>query len=321
MIPLTLSSHHKIYVAGHRGMVGSALVRLLHQRGFTNIIVATHKELDLCNQQAVESFFETVRPEFVFLAAAKVGGIHANNTYKADFIYDNLVIASNIIHSAWKYKVQKLVNLGSSCIYPKHAPQPIKEEYLLSGPLEPTNEPYAIAKIAAIKLCQYFNEQYHTNFLSAMPSNLYGPGDNFELENSHVLPAMIRKFHDAKISNADAVTLWGDGTPEREFLFVEDLVQGLLLMMQDISCEDMGSHINIGYGSDISIKNLALLVKDIVGYTGTIEWTPSMPNGTPKKLMDSSTIHTLGWHATTTLEQGIALSYRWFKENYATART
>lgn len=310
----------KIFLAGHKGMVGSALLRLLQEKGYRTIITRTRSELDLTSQQAVEDFFATERPEYVFLAAAKVGGIMANETYPAEFIYENLVIATNIIHSAWKHNVKKLLNLGSSCIYPKFSKQPIKEEYLLTDELEPTNEAYALAKIAALKLCHYYNKQYGTHYISVMPSNLYGIGDNFHYENSHALPAMIRKFHDAKIQGKDSVTLWGDGSAEREFLFVDDLAQCMLFLMEDISAEDTGELINVGYGSDIRIKALAELVKKEVGFMGSVVWDTSMPNGTPKKLMDSQRIHTLGWSASTTLEEGIAQSYTWFCEHYDEVR-
>ena len=310
----------KIFLAGHKGMVGSALLRLLQEKGYRTIITRTRSELDLTSQQAVEDFFATERPDYVFLAAAKVGGIMANETYPAEFIYENLVIATNIIHSAWKHNVKKLLNLGSSCIYPKFSKQPIKEEYLLTDELEPTNEAYALAKIAALKLCHYYNKQYGTHYISVMPSNLYGIGDNFHYENSHALPAMIRKFHDAKIQGKDSVTLWGDGSAEREFLFVDDLAQCMMFLMEDISAEDTGELINVGYGSDIRIKALAELVKKEVGFMGSVVWDTSMPNGTPKKLMDSQRIHTLGWSASTTLEEGIAQSYTWFCEHYDEVR-
>ena len=315
-----MNKNDTIYIAGHRGMVGAAIVRLLTQQGYTNLITKTHAELDLTRQQEVERFFAQEQPKFVFLAAAKVGGILANSTYKADFIYDNITIANNIVHSAWKYNVTKLINLGSSCIYPKFAEQPIKEESLLTDTLEKTNESYAIAKIAAIKLCRYFNEQYDTHFLSAMPSNLYGIGDNFHLKNSHVLPAMIRKFHEAKEQHKESVELWGDGSPEREFLFVDDLANALIFLMQDVTKDMIPEHINVGYGSDISIKNLAETIKNTVGYQGNIVWNTSMPNGTPKKLMDSSKIHALGWKAETSLEEGICATYNWFKEHYLNIR-
>lgn len=310
----------RIFVAGHAGMVGSAIVRFLKAQGYTNIIIRTRTELDLMNQQQVNMFFEQETPEFVFLASAKVGGILANNIYKADFIYNNLIIASNIIHGAWKYGVTKLINLASSCMYPKFAKQPIKEEYLLTDVLESTNEPYAIAKIAALKLCRYFNEQYDTNFLSATPCNLYGIGDNFSLEQSHVLPALIRKFHEAKLYSQRVVSLWGDGSAEREFLFVDDLVEALVFLMNNISSSDIGEHINIGFGSDVSIKELAQVIKDIIGFDGEISWDTTKPNGTPKKLIDSTLIHKLGWKPRMSLTQGIQDTYDWVLQHYAHMR-
>jgi GDP-L-fucose synthase len=303
----------KIYVAGHRGLVGSALVRKLSERGYANLVLRTSKELDLRRQADVEAFFSREKPEYVFLAAAKVGGILANSTYKAEFIYDNLMIAANIINSAFRSGVKKLLNLGSSCIYPKFAPQPMKEEFLLSGPLEPTNEPYAIAKIAAIKLCRYYNEQYGTNFLSVMPTNLYGPNDNFDLETSHVLPALIRKFHEAKESSSSSVALWGTGEPFREFLYVDDLADACLLLMNGYRFESIGEFINIGSGCDIKIKDLADLIKKIVGFEGAIQYDNSRPDGTPKKLLDISKLKSLGWTAKTTLEQGIGKTYEWYR--------
>ncbi len=303
----------KIYVAGHNGMVGSALVRLLRKEGYENLIFKTSKDLDLRNQTNVMHFFEQEKPEYVFIAAAKVGGIHANNTYRADFLLDNLLIETNLIHASWKFEVKKLLFLGSSCIYPKFAPQPIPEEALLTGPLEPTNEPYAIAKIAGIKLCENFRLQYGCNFISAMPTNLYGPGDNYDLQNSHVLPAFIRKFHEAKIHNLNKVIIWGDGSPLREFLHVDDLANACLFLMKNYN---EISHINVGSSSEISIKDLALLVKKIVGFQGDIEFDKSKPNGTPRKLMDSSKIFRLGWKPTIDLETGVKIVYQEFQKNY-----
>jgi GDP-L-fucose synthase len=302
----------KICVAGHRGLVGSALLRKLRADGYTNIIVRTSKELDLRMQADVESFFEQERPEYVFLAAAKVGGIMANNTYTAEFIYDNLMIAANVIHAAYRYGVKKLLNLGSSCIYPKFAPQPLKEEYLLTGALEPTNEPYAIAKIAAIKLCRYYNERYGTNFISVMPTNLYGPYDNFDLETSHVLPALIRKFHEAKIAKHDSVVLWGTGEPMREFLYVDDLADACVFLMNKYGFNDIGEFINIGTGTDVSIAELAQVVKNLTGYEGEIQHDYTKPDGTPRKLLDISKIRSLGWQPKTSLEDGIKKTYACF---------
>ena len=305
-----MRSESRIYVAGHNGLVGSAILRRLQAGGYTSIITRTSKELDLTRQAEVEAFFEKEQPEYVFLAAAKVGGILANSTYKADFIYKNLMIASNVIHTAYRCKTKKLLNLGSSCIYPKFAPQPMKEEHLLTGVLEPTNEPYAIAKIAAIKLCRYYNEQYGTNFISGMPTNLYGPKDNFDLVNSHVLPAMIRKFHEAKQNMA--VELWGTGSPFREFLYVDDLADACVFLMERFDYHEIGELINIGTGKDLTIKDLALLIRDIVGFRGEIIWDNSKPDGTPKKLLDISRIRALGWEPKTSLEEGIRNTYEWY---------
>ena len=299
----------KIYIAGHRGLVGSALQRKLVSEGYTNLLMRTSKELDLRQQAAVEIFFNTERPDYVFLAAAKVGGILANNTYKAEFIYDNLMIAANIINASYKYKVKKLLNLGSSCIYPKFAPQPMKEEQLLTGLLEPTNEPYAIAKIAAIKLCRYYNEQYQTNFISVMPTNLYGPNDNYDLETSHVLPALIRKFHEAKKSHQPAVTIWGTGKSFREFLYVDDLAEACIFLMEKYDYKEIGEFINIGTGSEVTIEDLAKLVKRVIGYEGAIHHDVTKPDGTPRKLLDSSRLRSLGWNATMGLEDGIRKTY------------
>lgn len=301
-----MEQNAKIYVAGHRGLVGSALVRRLEQGGYRNLIFRTSSELDLRDQNAVRSFFAAERPEYVFLAAAKVGGIHANNTCPADFIYDNLIVEANVIHEAFSTGVKKLLFLGSSCIYPRLAPQPMREEVLLTGALEPTNEPYAVAKIAGIKLCQSYNRQYGTNFISVMPTNLYGPGDNFDLENSHVLPAMIRKFHEAKEKQAPEVLLWGTGTPKREFLYVDDMADACLFLME----RHNGSQIvNIGTGSDVTIRELAEKIGTVVGYEGTIAWDSSKPDGMPRKLLDVSLLQGMGWEYSTGLEDGIKKTY------------
>jgi GDP-L-fucose synthase len=299
----------KIYVAGHNGMVGSAIVRALKQKGFTNLVLRTSKELDLRNQDEVEGFFSEEKPQFVFLAAAKVGGIVANNTYRADFLYDNLMIVSNIVHAAHRNKVTKLLFLGSSCIYPKMAPQPIKEEYLLTGPLEQTNEPYAIAKIAGIKLCESFRDQYGSDFISVMPTNLYGLNDNYHPENSHVLPALIRRFHEAKVNGLKEVTIWGSGSPKREFLYADDLADACLFLMETYSEKEI---VNIGCGEDLSIKELAGLVKDITGYTGNLVFDTSKPDGTPRKLLDVSKINALGWRYKTPLKEGMTMAYQDF---------
>ncbi|AMR34061.1 GDP-fucose synthetase [Mucilaginibacter sp. PAMC 26640] len=296
----------KVYVAGHRGMVGSAILQQLKKEGFTNLVTRTSAELDLRNQQQVADFFESEKPEYVFLAAAKVGGIMANNTYRADFLYENLQIQNNVIHSSYLYEVKKLMFLGSSCIYPKMAPQPLKEEYLLTGLLEPTNEPYAIAKIAGIKMCDAYVAQYGCNFVSVMPTNLYGYNDNYHPQNSHVLPALIRRFHEAKLQQSPSVTIWGTGTPKREFLFAEDLAEACYYLMQN---HDETGLINIGTGEDISIKDLALLIKNVVGYQGEILFDHTKPDGTPRKLMDVSKLRSLGWVYKTSLENGIALAY------------
>ncbi|MGY3054901.1 GDP-L-fucose synthase [Pedobacter sp. UYEF25] len=300
----------KIFIAGHRGMVGSSLKRNLEANGFTNLVVRTSIELDLRDPAAVKQFFETEKPQYVFLAAAKVGGIVANNTYRADFIYENLMIQNNVIHQAYKNGVKKLLFLGSSCIYPKMAPQPLKEEYLLTGVLEETNEPYAIAKIAGIKMCDAYRAQYGCNFISVMPTNLYGPNDNYDLKNSHVLPAMLRKFISAKKNNEQKVTIWGSGTPRREFLHADDLAEACLFLMQTYN--DSG-FLNIGVGEDISILELAELVQEIVGFKGKIETDLSKPDGTPRKLMDVSRLNTLGWAAKTSLKEGIAKVYEEIK--------
>ncbi|WP_299708116.1 GDP-L-fucose synthase [uncultured Pontibacter sp.] len=306
----------KIYIAGHRGMVGSAILRKLEANGHTNIITRTSSELDLRNQQAVQVFFETEKPDYIFLAAAKVGGIHANNFYRAEFLYDNLMIEANIIHAAHLSGVKKLMFLGSSCIYPKLAPQPLKEEYLLTGPLEQTNEPYAIAKIAGIKLCESYRDQYGSNFISVMPTNLYGYNDNYDLQNSHVLPALIRKFHEAKESNAPTVTVWGTGSPRREFLFADDLAEACVYLMENYDGREL---VNIGSGEDIAIKDLALLVKEVVGFGGELVFDTSKPDGTPRKLMDVSKLHSLGFHHKIELREGIALAYADFKSKLVIA--
>lgn len=299
----------RIYVAGHRGLVGGAIMRALTAQGFSNILTRAHADLDLCDQAAVTAFFAAEQPEYVFLAAAKVGGIHANSAYPAEFIRDNLVMQSNIIDSAYKHGCRKLLFLGSSCIYPKLCPQPIKEEYLLTGPLEPTNEWYALAKIAGIKMCQAYRRQYGFDAISAMPTNLYGPGDNFHPENSHVLPALIRRFHEAKQANAPEVVIWGTGTPRREFLYVDDLAEALVFLMQNYSEE---SHINVGCGRDLTIMELARLTADVIGYAGKINIDPTKPDGTPQKLLDVSRLTALGWQARTGLREGLAATYKWF---------
>jgi len=307
-----MDKNSKIYVAGHRGMVGSAVVRKLNAEGYHNIVVRTSKELDLRNQQAVNTFFDTEKPEYVFLAAAKVGGIHANNTYPAEFIYDNLMIEANIIHASYINKVKKLLFLGSSCIYPKFAKQPIKEEYLLDGYLEPTNEAYAIAKITGIELCKFYRRQYGCDFISAMPTNLYGPGDNFNLETSHVMPALIRKFHEAKVSGEKQVVMWGTGTPRREFMHVDDLAAACYHLMENYSEE---LHVNMGTGEDIEIGELAKLIKEIVGFEGEIVNDLSKPDGTPRKLLDVSLLKSIGFKYKIELKEGIEAVYSWVVEN------
>ena len=302
----------KIYIAGHNGMVGSAICRKLKELGYNNLIFKDSKALDLRNQNSVNDFFEREKPENVFLAAAKVGGILANSKYKAEFIYDNLMIQNNVINASFSHKVKKLLFLGSSCIYPKMAKQPIKEEYLLSGSLEPTNEPYAIAKIAGLKLCQYFKEQYGCNFISLMPTNLYGINDNFNLYNSHVLPALIRKFHEAKVNKKKVVQLWGSGKPYREFLYVDDLAEACVFLMKKYNSSNP---INVGSGYDLSILDLARKVKQVIGFSGQINWDSSKPDGTPRKLLDVSIINKLGWSAKTTLEDGIKKTYNWYVRN------
>jgi GDP-L-fucose synthase len=311
---LSAMNHHaKIYVAGHRGMVGSAIVRLLQKQGFQNIVMRNSNELDLTNQADVLSFFKQEQPEYVFLAAAKVGGIHANNTYRASFLFDNLMIEANVIHAAHLFNVKKLLFLGSSCIYPKLAQQPLKEESLLSGLLEPTNEPYAIAKIAGIKLCETYRHQYGNAFISAMPTNLYGPNDNYDLANSHVLPAMIRKFHEAKINKESEVVLWGTGTPLREFLHVDDLAIACLFLMEKY---DDSLFINVGSGEEVSIKELAECVSSVVGFQGDIIWDTSKPDGTPRKLMDNGRLKAMGWSPTIALQKGIEDVYDQFKKEF-----
>ena len=305
----------RVYVAGHRGLVGGAIVRALAAQGITDVVSRTHAEVDLRDQGAVNAFFASERPEYVFLAAAKVGGIHANNTYPAEFIRDNLLIQANIIDAAYRNGCKKLLFLGSSCIYPKLCPQPIREEYLLTGPLEPTNEWYAVAKIAGIKMCQAYRRQYGFDAISAMPTNLYGPGDNFHPEDSHVLPALIRRFHEAKTTGAPSVTIWGTGTPRREFLYVDDLAEALVFLMREYSEEE---HVNVGRGEDVTIMELAKLVADVVGYEGTIVTDLSKPDGTPRKLLDVSRINALGWRAKAGLREGITETYRWFVEKWQT---
>jgi GDP-L-fucose synthase len=328
----------KVYVAGHIGLVGSSLVRNLKKKGFSNIVTRSLKELDLKRQADTEAFFDSEKPEYVFLAAAKVGGIHANNTYKAQFIYDNIIIASNVINSAHKYGVKKLLNLGSSCVYPRSAPQPLEEDYLLTGPLEQTNEPYAVAKIAAIKMCRYYNEEYGSDFVSVMPTNLYGPNDNFNLETSHVLPALLRKFHLAKLTsegnqdqikkdievfgkipedlplNKDKVLLWGTGSPLREFLYSDDLAEACIMIMEKYSAKDIGEFVNIGAGKDIPIKKIAEIISKTVGFSGDINWDTSKPDGTPKKLLNISRIKKLGWQPKIDIRTGLKKYYEWYLE-------
>ena len=310
----------KIYIAGHSGMVGSAVKRNLEAKGYKNLLFKSFSELNLVRQSEVEEFFLKEKPEIVIVAAAKVGGILANNTYRAEFIYDNLMIESNIINAAYQNNVEKLIFLGSSCIYPKLAPQPLKEEYLLSDYLEFTNEPYAIAKIAGIKLCENYFRQYNSNFYSVMPTNLYGPNDNFNLTTSHVLPALIRKFHEAKINKENTVTLWGSGTPKREFMFVDDLADAVVFLLEKINAEDIYgsgiSHINIGTGEDLTISELAEIISKIVGFSGSIVYDSSKPDGTPRKLMDVTRLNNLGWKFKTSLTDGIQQTYKWFINNY-----
>ncbi|VWX35656.1 GDP-L-fucose synthase [Exiguobacterium oxidotolerans] len=313
-----MNKSSKIYVAGHRGLVGSAILRKLEIEGYENLIVRTSKQLDLRDKQQVDSFFELEKPEFVFLAAAKVGGIVANNEFPADFIRDNLMIQTNVIDASYRNQVEKLLFLGSTCIYPKLAPQPLKEEYLLTGPLEPTNDAYALAKIAGIKMCQSYNKQYGTNYISAMPTNLYGENDNFDLQSSHVMPALIRKFHEAKLSNQSLVEVWGTGTPKREFLYSDDLANACVYLMNHYNDDEI---INIGVGEDVSIKELAETVQRVVGFEGELKFDTTKPDGTPRKLVDTTKINQLGWKADVKLEDGISLAYTWFLNNTETLKT
>ena len=307
-----MNPNSKIYISGHRGMAGSAILRNLESKGYHNIITRTHSELDLTNQQSVNNFFETEKPEYVFLAAAKVGGILANSTYPAEFIYENLMIEANVIHAAYTHGVKKLLFLGSSCIYPGLAPQPLKEEYLLTGELEVTNEAYAVAKIAGIRMCKHYNQQYGTNFISVMPTNLYGPNDNYDLETSHVMAALIRKFHEAKMNNAPHVVVWGTGTPKREFLYVDDMADACVYLMENYDASYIGEFVNIGVGEDITIRELVELIKDIVGYSGKIVYDTTKPDGTPQKLLDVSRLRELGWSAKISLKDGIKQAYEWY---------
>lgn len=311
---MSLNKDAVIYVAGHRGLVGSAVVRKLQAEGFNNIVCATSSEVDLRDPKAVSEFYAQHKPTYVVVAAAKVGGIHANDTYPAEFLYDNLMIESNLIHGAYVSGVEKLLFLGSTCIYPKLAEQPLREDYLLTGPLEPTNEWYAVAKIAGVKLCQAYSKQYGCQYISAMPTNLYGPGDNFDLNNSHVLPALMRKFHEAKINNEPSVTVWGSGTPKREFLHVDDCAAACIHLLE--SYDNTDEWVNIGVGEDISIANLAGLVKEVVGYSGDIVYDSSKPDGTPRKLVDVTRINNSGWSAKIALKEGVASTYQWYLENY-----
>ncbi len=307
-----MEKNSKIYIAGHRGLVSSAIVRNLEAQGFSNLVLKTHKELDLLDARAVADFFTQEKPEYVFLAAAKVGGIQANNTHPAEFIFQNLEVQNNVIHNAYLNGVKKLLFLGSSCIYPRDCAQPIKEEYLLTGPLEKTNEAYAVAKIAGIKMCEAYNKQYGTKFISVMPTNLYGPNDNFDLESSHVLPALLRKFHDAKIENKKEVVMWGTGSPMREFLHVDDLADASVHLMKTYDGNEI---INIGTGEDITIKNLSSMIKEIIGFNGAIINDTTKPDGTPKKLLDVSKLHSLGWKHKVDLKGGIKMTYEWFLKN------
>lgn len=304
-----LNKSARVYVAGHRGLVGSALVRALRAQGYEHLLTRRHRELELTDQGAVEAFFAGEKPQAVLLAAARVGGIHANNTWRGEFIYQNLAIELNIIHAAWRHGVKRMIFLGSSCIYPRDCPQPMREEYLLSGPLESTNEPYAVAKIAGIKLCEAYNTQYGTRYIPVMPTNLYGPGDNFDLETSHVIPALIRKVHEAKQAHAPTVAIWGSGTPRREFLHVDDLAGACVFILETMDRPEM---INVGYGEDVTIAELAGLICEVVGFTGALAFDPSHPDGTPRKLLDSGRIHALGWAARTDLRAGLVKTYEWF---------
>ena len=317
-----LESHSRIFVAGHTGLVGSAILRRLNSEGYDNLLARRHDELDLTKARAVKEFFQSKRPEYVFLAAGKVGGIHANDSYPAEFIQQNLAIQANVIHEAWQAGVERLLFLGSSCIYPRDCPQPIKEEYLLTGPLEATNRPYAVAKIAGVEMCWAYNRQYETRFLAAMPTNLYGPGDNFDLENSHVLPALIRKFHAAKTNAESSVIVWGSGTPRREFLHVDDVADACVFLMglPDENFDSLLNSsspplINVGCGEDLTINELVELIKGVVGYEGGVEWDSSKPDGTPRKLLDSSCLHGLGWKMKTPLTEGVRSTYEWFLDN------
>ena len=306
---MTINKNSKIYIAGHTGMVGSALVRLLQTKEYRNLLLKTRKELDLTNQRDVHSFLADEKPDYIFLAAAKVGGIHANNTLRADFIYENLIIEANIVHAAWKADITRLLFLGSSCIYPRDCPQPIKEDYLLTGPLEQTNEPYALAKIAGLKLCESYNQQYGTNYVSVMPTNLYGPNDNYDLLESHVLPALIRKAHEAKLTGEKKLIVWGSGTPKREFLYVDDMAEACIFLMEQKGLEGV---YNVGTGSDITIRELTETIIQVTGFQGTITFDTSKPDGTPRKLLDVGKMKSLGWEAKTSLKEGITRSYKDF---------
>lgn len=312
-----MNNNSSIYVAGHRGLVGSAIVRCLQKNGFTNIFTRNRSQLDLTQQTMVDNFFTKEKPEYIFLAAALVGGIHANNSYPADFIRENLQVQTNVIDSAWRHGAKKLLFLGSSCIYPKAAPQPMQEDCLLTGPLEPTNQWYAIAKIAGIKMCQAYRKQHDFNAISVMPTNLYGPEDNFHLENAHILPALMRRFHEAKINNSPTVAVWGTGTPRREFLHVDDLAAASLFLMENYDGEEI---VNVGVGQDITVAELAAFLKEVVGYHGELVYDSSKPDGTPKKLLDVSRIHSLGWHAQIPLKEGIREVYSWFLEHIDSAK-